>query len=418
MDKQIIREILLDQQSFLEGNGHLVERDVDLGKTINSKEIVVISGIRRCGKSTLLRMISSDLNKSKLFIDFSDIRFTSFSIDDYGPLDECVLELFGDVAVYLLDEVQNIPVWQRWVNNLFTSGKKVFLTGSNSNLLSSEISTYLTGRNRVIVLSPFSFREFLRLKDIHIDNIDRLTTREKALTRRSFDEYLRTGGFPEVLIQDDVGLARNYFEDIITKDIVARYGIRDIGELKELALYLISNTGYSVSYKNLRNITGIKSLSTIKSFLEHLEEAYLFQRINRFSYSIKKQRALPSKIYAGDVGFITSTAFSFSKNKGHKLENLVFNHLQRRGKEVFYHLEKKECDFIIKDGPKVIQAIQVSENISNKLTREREIEGLINALGTYDLSEGTIITSDENEELKIENYSIIIIPAWKWLLEE
>ena len=286
MEKQIIREILLDQQSFLERNDRLVERDVDLGKMINSKEIVIISGIRRCGKSTLLRMISSDLNRNKLFIDFSDIRFVTFSIDDYGLLDECVLELFGDVEVYLLDEVQNIPMWQRWVNNLFTTGKKVFLTGSNSNLLSSEISTYLTGRNRVIVLSPFSFREFLRLKDIHVDNIDRLTTREKALVRRSFDEYLRTGGFPEVLIQDDVGLARNYFEDIITRDIVVRYGIRDIGELKELALYLISNTGYSVSYNNLRNITGIKSLSTIKSFLDHLEEAYLFQRINRFSYSI------------------------------------------------------------------------------------------------------------------------------------
>ena len=418
MEKQIIREILLDQQSFLERNDRLVERDVDLGKMINSKEIVIISGIRRCGKSTLLRMISSDLNRNKLFIDFSDIRFVTFSIDDYGLLDECVLELFGDVEVYLLDEVQNIPMWQRWVNNLFTTGKKVFLTGSNSNLLSSEISTYLTGRNRVIVLSPFSFREFLRLKDIHVDNIDRLTTREKALVRRSFDEYLRTGGFPEVLIQDDVGLARNYFEDIITRDIVVRYGIRDIGELKELALYLISNTGYSVSYNNLRNITGIKSLSTIKSFLDHLEEAYLFQRIKRFSYSIKKQRAVPSKIYAGDVGFITSTAFSFSENRGHKLENLIFNQLQRGGKDLFYHLENKECDFIIKDGPKVIQAIQVSENISNKPTRAREIEGLVNAMRAYDLSEGTIITYDTNQELEVEKYSITIIPAWKWLLGE
>ena len=188
--------------------------------------------------------------------------------------------------------------------------------------------------------------------------------------------------------------------------------------LKEMALYLISNIGYSVSYNDLKNITGIKSLSTVKSFLAHLEEAYLFQRINRFSYSIKKQRAVPSKIYAGDVGFITSTAFSFSGNRGHKLENLVLNHLQRRGKEVFYHLEKKECDFIIKDGPEVIQAIQVSGNISNELTREREIEGLIDALGTYDLSEGTIITSDTNEELKVGKYSIIIIPAWKWLLGE
>jgi len=418
MEKQIVREILLDQQSFLETKGQLVERDIDLSKTINSKEIVVISGIRRCGKSTLLRMISSKLDTRMVFIDFSDIRFANFSIEDYSLLDESILELFGDVAVFLLDEVQNAPMWQRWVNNLFTSGKKVFLTGSNSNLLSSEISTYLTGRNRVIRLCPFSFREFLRLRGIHVENVNRLTSREKSLLRKSFDEYLKTGGFPEVLIQNDVGLARNYFEDIITKDIVARYGIRDVGELKELALYLVSNTGYSVSYNNLKNIVGIKSLSTIKSFLDHLEEAFLFQKINRFSYSIKKQRALPSKIYAGDVGFITSTAFNFSENRGHRLENLILNHLQRGGKEIYYHLEKKECDFIIKDGPKVIRAIQVSENLSNKLTMEREINGLLDALRTYDLSEGTIITLDKQEELKVEKYSINVIPAWKWLLEQ
>ena len=215
MEKQIIREILLDQQSFLETDGQLIERDVDITKIINSKEIIVISGIRRCGKSTLLRMISSKLNEQMVFIDFSDIRFTNFSIDDYAFLDECVLELFEDVAVFLLDEVQNAPIWQRWVNNLFTTGKKVFLTGSNSNLLSSEISTYLTGRNRVIRLCPFSFREFLRLRDIHVENTDHLSTHEKTTLRKSFDEYLKSGGFPEVLIQNDVGLARNYFEDII-----------------------------------------------------------------------------------------------------------------------------------------------------------------------------------------------------------
>ena len=418
MEKQIIREILLDQQSFLETGGQFIERDVDITKIINSKEIIVISGIRRCGKSTLLKMISSSLNEGMVFIDFSDIRFANFSMDDYGLLNESVLELFGEVAVFFLDEVQNVQMWQRWVNDLFSSGKKVFLTGSNSNLLSSEISTYLTGRNRVIRLCPFSFREFLRLREIHVEDVQRLTTREKSIIRKSFDEYLEKGGFPEVLIQNDVGLARNYFEDIIIKDIVARYGIRDIVELKELALYLVSNTGYSVSYNNLKNIAGIKSVSTIKSFLDHLEEAFIFQKINRFSYSIKKQRALPSKIYAGDVGFITSTAFSFSENRGHKLENLILNHLQRKGKEIYYHLEKKECDFIIKDGPKVIDAIQVSENLSDKLTKEREIEGLIDALGTYGLSKGTIITSDMQEQLKVDEYSISVIPAWKWLLEQ
>ena len=157
MEKQIIREILIDQQSFLQKTEDLIERDFDLNKIIKNNEIIVISGIRRCGKSTLLKLISLNLLEKKVFIDFSDIRFTGFSENDYGILNEIIFELFGDVKIYLLDEVQNIPMWQRWANNLYSSGKKVFLTGSNSKLLSSEISTYLTGRNRVVQLSPFSF---------------------------------------------------------------------------------------------------------------------------------------------------------------------------------------------------------------------------------------------------------------------
>lgn len=417
MDTSILSEILIDQQRLLGEDEDLIPRDIDLEKAARSKEIIVISGIRRCGKSSLLRLISRRDDRSKVFVDFSDIRFSSFDIDDYRKLDKCILELFGEVDLYLLDEVQNVPMWQRWVNGIHSRGKKVFVTGSNSNLLSSEISTYLTGRNRVISLSTFSFNEYLRYKGKSVKDPDHIGTKEKVGLLKLFNEFSISGGFPEVVGQSDVSLARYYFDDIITRDIVARFGIREVGQLKELALFLVSNAGSPLSYKKLKAYTGIKSLSTIKSYMDHLEESYLFSRVKRFSYSLKKQQAYPSKLYAGDVGFITSTAFRFSDDSGHRLENSVYNHLKGSGCDVYYHFSRKECDFILKEGKGITCAIQVCENFSKGMTRDREIEGLLDALEEYGLVSGTIITRDHEEEITMDDRTINVVPAWKWFLK-
>jgi hypothetical protein len=291
----------------------------------------------------------------------------------------------------------------------------VILTGSNSKLLRPDISTMLTGRNRVIRLFPFSFREFLMMKGIPLQDDGGLTTEDKAILHNAFEEYRTSGGFPEVVKQNDVGLARTYFEDIITKDIIARYGKRNPKAVKEMALFLVSNTGRQVSYPTMARMVGIKSLSTVKKYLDQIEESYLFQRINKFSYSLKKQAAAPSKYYAADVGFITSISFRSSQNRGQRLENVVFNHLDRTGMEVYYHQEKRECDFILKDGPSVVQAIQVADELPDRSTREREIAGLMEAMEDYKLDEGLIVTSDVTEDLEIEDRRIRILPAWRWM---
>ncbi len=187
--------------------------------------------------------------------------------------------------------------------------------------------------------------------------------------------------------------------------------------MKDLSLFIITNSCSPFSYKSLKNISGIRSVSTIKNHLDHLEEAYLIKRIERFSYSIKKQKAIPSKLYAGDIGFLRSVSFNFTEDLGKTLENLVGNHLIARGRSVYFHLEGRECDFIIKDGLSISEAIQVSYTMSDPITREREFLGLIDAIRTYDLEKGTIITYEEEREVERDGFLIKIVPAWKWMLE-
>ncbi len=417
MDKSTVRQILLDQQAFFKGDSDLIERDVNIENIYEGNEIIVISGIRRCGKSSLLRLISEKVKHTPVLINFDDIRFSGFQVQDYPLLDETIWELFPQKVVYFLDEVQNVDLWERWVNNLHGRGEKVFLTCSNSNLLSSDISTYLTGRNKVIELSTFSFSEMLRLDDISLDDPHRLTSTQRATIVRRFNRYLELGGFPEVLKSNDNALSRHYFQDILMKDIIVRHRLQNPGGLKELALFLISNACSPFSYASLKKVSGVKSISTIKRYLDYLEAAYLIRKVNRFSYSIRKQKAVPAKVYAGDIGFLTSVAFNFSANMGKRLENLVLNHLLRHYSAVYYHIEKKECDFVVKRGPAVKKAIQVSYSMTNPSTRKREVEGLVDAMERYGLTSGTIITMDEEAEEAVNDYRVTIVPAWKWALD-
>lgn len=398
-------------------NADLIERDLDLTPFLEGREIVVISGIRRCGKSSLLRLISNRVDNNSVLINFDDIRFVDFSTGDYQIIEEIVSEVIGKDVTYLLDEVQNVDGWHRWAINLFERGYKVYVTGSNSNLLSSEISTYLTGRNRVIELTTFTFREMLELKGEMPERTDELSTIERGVLINNFSQYLGSGGFPEVLISGDSTLSRQYFIDILNKDIAVRHGIREVKELKDLSLFCITNSTSQLSYSTLRSITGLKSLSTIKNYLEYLRGSYLIDLVHRFSYSIKKQKSVPSKVYAGDIGFLQSVALNFTENRGRRLENFVFTVLRGVFDEIYFHLERKECDFLIKEGYKIAHAIQVTESLSNPKTREREIDGLLEAMKTYGLERGLIITFDDEEMLEEGGLSIDVVPAWKWALE-
>ncbi len=416
MEKSRLSEAIQDQQNLFKQEEGLIDRNILLDMYLKGNEIVIITGIRRCGKSSLLKIISKKLKEKFIYLNFDDIRLTDFNIENFKDIEEIAAEMHGTKTkvAYLLDEVQNAKFWERWVNNLYAKNIKVFVTGSNSSLLSSEISTFLTGRNKIIRLYPFSFKEFLIFKNIKAEY---KTTEEKLTITRAFNEYFEIGGFPLIIKNNDLELSKQYFEDILYKDIIKRYGIRKIKELNDLIIYLFSNTGVAYSYSTLKAISQIKSLSMIKNYIGYLKNVFLAATINRFDYSIKKQMVSSSKFYALDNSFLKTIAFNFSENIGKRLENLVFIELNRKGFNVYYHMKKRECDFIIKEGLKVTEVIQVCLNLDNLKTKEREIEGLIEAMKEYKLKRGVIFTFDKEDELIIDDKQIIIKPVWKWLLE-
>jgi uncharacterized protein len=416
MEKNKLKEVLQDQQEFFDKVDNFIEREVSLKDYIKGNEIVIITGIRRCGKSSLLKIISKKLNEKFVYMNFDDIRLTDFKVENFENIEEIVSEIYGikTNVVYLLDEIQNVPSWERWVNNLHSRRIKVFVTGSNSSLLSSEISTFLTGRNKVIKLYPFSFREFLLFKKIKTNY---QTTDERRAVSQAFNEYFEKGGFPLVVINDDLTLSKQYFEDILNKDVIKRYNIKKVKELKDLILYLFSNVSKTYSYSTLKQVSSIKSLSMINNYIEYLKNVFVASTINKFDYSIKKQKVSSSKFYVLDNSFLKTVAFNFSENAGKRLENLVFIELARRGSNVYYHAKKNECDFVIKEGLKITKAIQVCLIIDNIVTKKREVEGLIEALREYKLKEGLILTLDKEEDLLVEDKKITIKPVWKWLLE-
>jgi len=414
MEKDKLREVLQDQQKFFKRIDNLIERKISLDEFVKGNEIVIITGIRRCGKSSLLRILSEKLNKKFIYINFDDIRFTDFKIENFKDIEEIVSEIHGvnESVIYLLDEIQNVNSWERWINNLYSRNVKVFVTGSNSSILSSEISTFLTGRNKLLKLSPFSFKEFLIFKNIKLDY---KTSEDRIIICQEFGKYFDSGGFPLIIKNDDLSLSKQYFEDIINKDIIRRYNIRKIKEFNDLVLYLFSNVSKTYSYSTLKQVSGIKSLSMIKNYIEYLKNVFMVATINKFDYSVKKQRVSSSKFYVLDNSFLKTVAFNFSENSGQRLENLVLIELLRRSKDVYYHFKKHECDFIIKEGLRIAQAIQVCLNLNNE-NKKREISGLMEALKEYKLNEGLILTMDKEDEIIQEGKKIIIKPVWKWLL--
>ncbi|MDI6792689.1 MAG: ATP-binding protein [bacterium] len=433
MEKDKLKELIIEHKERFLTKKDLIKRKIqaNINSYLKHREIIVITGIRRGGKSSLMKLIADDLVEefnvpvsNILYLNFEDERFIEFEVKDFNQLHEIFLEIYNPKGrkYFFLDEIQNIVGWERWVNRLYEfEDIKIFVTGSNSTILSSEISTALTGRNRQLTNWPFSFREFLSLKNYSIDEKDFYLRERRVEIKNLFKEYLRLGGFPEVLKIDDITLLEQYFKDILYRDVVARYSIRNIKEIKELSLFLSSNIGTIQSCKNLRDLIGVKSVNTVKNYLEILENVFLFFRLNLFDYSIKRQIYNPSKIYSIDPALSNSIAFKFSRNIGHIYENLVFVELKRRDKDIFYWKSKsgekgEEVDYVIKRGMQIEEAIQVSFNLSSPKTKEREVKSLVLAKSELGVNYLTIITEDEEGEEKSGQARIRIIPLWKWLL--
>jgi|TARA_B110000196_G_scaffold105858_1_gene91892 predicted AAA+ superfamily ATPase len=418
MNKDRLKEIMLDQKNIFSDNQKLIERDVDLDRYIRSEQVVVITGVRRCGKSSLLYLIKQRMklrDEDYCYFNFDDERIVN-DVSILDNLDNLHQEMYGKEAALFLDEIQIINGWEKFVNRLYEQNRKIFVTGSNASLLSSEISTSLTGRNITIELTPFSFNEYCRFKRITF-NLDRLSAKDKPTIMRAFNVFIQKGGFPLVVKEDDLELLDAYFKDILYRDIIARHRITQVDELKQMGVYFFANVSKLFSYSTLQKITGIKSTNSVNEYLNYYALSFLFYYVRKFDYSLKKQILNPRKVYAIDQGFSTRIGFNFSSNKGRILENLIFLELLNRKKEIFYFSGKGECDFVIKQGLKISEVIQVCY----LLTREnvdREVTGLIEAMNEFKLDKGYLIIYDNEISLSELPETIHIIPAWKWLLDK
>lgn len=383
---------------------------------MSDNEIVVISGVRRCGKSTLLNEIRSKNKEQDYYLNFDDERLVHFTLDDFQKTCELFVELFGNQKTYYFDEIQNIKGWERFVRRLYDYGNKVFVTGSNASMLSRELGTHLTGRFYQFELYPFSFSEFIALKNERIEKTDAYTTKGKGKLKRLFNEYFSVGSFPDYITNRNKDYLKSLYQSILYRDVLVRNKLTNEKEMLELVYFLSSNVARPVTYNSLAKTVEIKNASTIKNYLENLENTYLLFLVHKYDTSLKKQMFNAKKSYFIDLALIRELGFHVSADNGRLLENLVFIELKRRSKEVYYHRNKYECDFVIKEKTKIINAIQVSWTMEDKTTKEREINGLIEALKIYNLQEGLILTENEEKEIKIGSKKILIYPVWKWML--
>jgi len=418
MDKDVLRQIVTQQKNEVSQIEETVKRDL-LAEILNwfkDNRIIILTGLRRSGKSTILKQIMN----SKLaycYVNFEDERFIDFKAQEFEQLNEVLIEVYNNPKIYFFDEIQNIGKFETFVRRLQDQGKKVIITGSNASLLSKELGTRLTGRYKPFEVFPFSFIEFLRFKKIMPEKNWFYLAEKKVKLIKLFDEYLFNGGMPEYLKNNDKEYIRTIYENIIYRDIIARYSIKRQKLLKELVNILTTNISSLFTYNSLKTDLGLANSITVKEYISYLNNSYLFFELQKFDFSIRKQLNAPKKIYLVDPIFNQVLGLNFSLNKGKVLENIVFIELKRNNKEIYYYSNKNECDFIVKERTKIKKAIQVCY-LLNKENKEREIEGLLEAMNKLKLKKGLILTQDQEEEIERKNKKIKIMPVWKWLLQD
>lgn len=387
---QVIEE---QNQNFLQKQ--LTSREESI--PLESNQILVISGVRRCGKSILIRK-SLPTDAAGLYLNFEDPRLVDFESADFPKLEQ-LRDQLGKSSI-LLDEVQSVAGWEIFARSLHEKGQKLYITGSNASMLSRELGTRLTGRYKQIELFPFSYTEFLRFKNL-------------SLGEESFESYFLTGGFPEYLQNQDQDYLRTLFRDILTRDVAVRRNISNETALIRLGVFLCSNVGKPFSYSRMGSLLEIKSVRTVIDYCDYLEECYLFDLIPMYSPSIRKQLANPKKAFSIDPALASANSLSFSKDLGRKLENYVYLHLRRSFKEIQYFQNKdSECDFVVKWGEEIVGAVQVCWNLNSE-NLQRELKGLKAALKETQAPKGILLTWNQEDLLD----GITVMPVWKWMMQ-
>ena len=410
-----------------------LQRDVSINLRTNF--ITAIIGPRRAGKTYLCfqeikKLINKKISKENiLYINFEDEKLLNANAKDIDNLLNAFYEL-SDVntkqKIYLfLDEIQNVKNWDVWVRRIHDMNKniKIILTGSSSKMLSNELSTKLRGRVINVLVFPLSFKEYLNWRNINYNYKTVSFSKDRFAVKKAFLSYFSNGGYPSLIIDKSAPqemVLQNYFQSMIFKDVIERYDVKEIKKLQILAKLIFESIAGEISYNKLTN--KLKSLgfniskNTVINYITYFEDAYLFFQNMKYEYSLTKQLGSIKKIYCIDNGLLNAVTFKFSDNMGRLLENLVFIELKRKNKNIFYYKGKNECDFVIKEKNKIISAIQVSDHLDEN-NKKREINGLLNAMNTFDLKKGIILTRDTENKFIIGTKEINVIPIWKWLLK-
>ena len=410
-----MKTIILNQRKErdeLMSRPYLIRRsNQDTDFLLNSSLIKLITGPRRVGKSTQALLMLRDKN-------FAYLNFDNYSLLEAWDAN-LVMRMLDDVYLgyeyILLDEVQNLNGWDLWVSELYRLGKNLVITGSNARMLSSEMATVLTGKYLQVEMLPFSLEEFFDWNklDLHMLKPEDITN-SFVLT----DDYLRNGGYPEVVASRQ--LTRSYldtlFDSIIWKDVAKRHNVRNVTDLNNLAMYLVSNFCNPVSANDLTTELGFSSVNTTKKYMDYLHEPYLFYYLSRYNNKLKLMKKTPRKVYVVDNGFVTSKAFSLSDNLGRLLENQVFIELVRRGYDVertmFYYRSRndKEVDFVLRKGVHIERLVQVCYDMSNPKTEKREVDSIVECAGELKCNNLVIVTNNDKRTIEKDGYQIDVVP--------
>lgn len=422
--KQLLKQIIRD--FHLSENFDVKPRTIQ--PPIDTKKIITLIGVRRCGKTSIfyhmINQLIEKIEKTKiLFLNFEDERF-ELNSDELDLILQAYMELYPSYKLsecyFFFDEIQNIPNWEKFIRRMYdTVSKNIFITGSNSKLLSSEIATSLRGRTLNFEIFPLSFKEYLSFKDIEVDFY---SSKSLAFIKNAQESFLKNGSFPEILFLEEIyanKTLQEYFNVLLYKDLAERYNITNTVALKFFLKRIISSSTKQISINKIFNelkSSGIKiGKNTLYEFLEYVQNIYLALTLQKYDNSLINKELGEKKIYSIDIGLNNATEFKFSDDIGKSLENAVFLELKRKEFDIYYYrTSKSECDFLVFDKNTISDVIQVTFDMSDENTKDREIKGLIEACRNFDLKSGTIITFDSEDELIENGIKIKIIPFYKW----
>ena len=422
IDKRTLEFILTDQQEEMQERAEemLCHRKEAVLVDLKSTQAQVVIGVRRSGKSTLCYQALQSADVKYAYADFDDERMADIEAKQLNDVLESLYKIYGDFNYLFLDEIQNVKGWHLFVNRMLRKKMHVIITGSNAKLLSGELATHLSGRNKEIALYPFSFKEFCSMKQV---DTERKTTKAEAFRRAAFDEFMKQGGFPELFAIDDrKSYVNTLVDNILKRDIEQRYKIAYKASFENMAHHLLNVSPTIVVSQDLANTFHFKSEHTAKNYVGYLKQAYMLIGVPKYSQK-SKVRTVQEKVYAVDVAMMDQRGNAFAgENLGHRLETIVLIHLVRKGKleglDVYYLNERYgECDFLVCRGNAVLQAVQVSYDITVEKTRKREINGLLLAAKQTGCTNLLLLTDHESSTIEEGGHKIKVQPVYEWSLE-